>query len=93
MAQAITILMNEAMKLERTEVLGAAPYERAASRRGYAHGCKPKTVNSRLERLELREPQQSDNQQLSGAKGTDPPHENHSDHQDDHRAAENANLI
>jgi transposase-like protein len=57
MAEAITILMNEAMKLERTEVLGAAPYERSTSRRGYANGFKPKTVNSRLGRLELRVPQ------------------------------------
>jgi transposase-like protein len=57
MAEAITILMNEAMKLERTEVLGAAPYERSTSRRGYANGFKPKTVNSRLGRLELRIPQ------------------------------------
>jgi transposase-like protein len=45
------------MKLERTEVLGAAPYERSTSRRGYANGFKPKTVNSRLGRLELRVPQ------------------------------------
>ena len=57
MAEAITILMNEAMKLERTEVLGAAPYERSAGRRGYANGFKPKTVNSRLGRLPLRVPQ------------------------------------
>lgn len=28
MAQAIEILLNEAMKLERAEVLGAGPYER-----------------------------------------------------------------
>ena len=57
MAQAIQILMNEAMKLERTEVLQAAPYERTGERRGYANGFKPKTVTSRLGRLELRVPQ------------------------------------
>jgi putative transposase len=30
MAEAMTILLNEAMKLERTRVIGAAPYERRA---------------------------------------------------------------
>jgi transposase-like protein len=57
MAEAITILMNEAMKLERTEALGATPYERSISRRGYANGFKPKTVHSRLGRLRLQVPQ------------------------------------
>jgi transposase-like protein len=57
MAQAIQILMNEAMKLERAETLHAAPYERTDERRGYANGFKPKTVNSRLGRLELQVPQ------------------------------------
>jgi transposase-like protein len=57
MAQAIQILLNEAMKLERAEVLGAAPYERAATRRGHANGFKPKTVNSRLGQLQLQVPQ------------------------------------
>ena len=57
MAQAIEILMNEAMKLERADVLQAAPYERTDERRGYANGFKPKTVKSRLGRLELRVPQ------------------------------------
>ncbi len=57
MAQAIEILMNEAMKLKRADVLNAAPYERTDDRRGYANGFKPKTVNSRLGRLELKVPQ------------------------------------
>jgi len=57
MAEAITVLMNEAMRLERTETLGATPYERSAARRGYANGFKPKTVHSRLGRLQLRVPQ------------------------------------
>ena len=54
MSQAIEILMNEAMKLERAEVLGAQPYERKQGRRDYANGCKPKTVNSRLGKLKAR---------------------------------------
>jgi len=57
MAEAITVLMNEAMKLQRTETLGATPYERSAARRGYANGFKPKTVHSRLGRLQLNVPQ------------------------------------
>lgn len=57
MAEAITILMNEAMKLERSEALEAEPYERTASRRGYANGYKPRTLNSRLGKLRLRVPQ------------------------------------
>ena len=51
MAEAITVLMNEAMKLERAEALGGGPYERTTTRRDYANGFKPKTVNSRLGRL------------------------------------------
>lgn len=57
LAKAIEILMNEAMKLQRAEALQAQPYERTDERRGYANGFKPKTVNSRLGRLELAIPQ------------------------------------
>ena len=60
MTEAIEILMNEAMKLERAEALGAMPYQRSESRRGYANGFKPKTVNSRLGRLRLQVPQTRD---------------------------------
>ena len=60
MAEAIQILMNEAMKLERAETLGAMPYQRTESRRGYANGFKSKTVNSRLGRLSLNVPQTRD---------------------------------
>jgi len=34
MANAIALLLNEAMKLERSEFLGAGPYERTEERRG-----------------------------------------------------------
>lgn len=57
MAQAIETLMNEAMKLQRSEALGAGPYERTVDRRGHANGFKPKTVASRLGKLELQVPQ------------------------------------
>lgn len=57
MAEAITVLMNEAMKLERAEVLQAGHYERTPHRTGQANGFKDKTVNSRIGKLELRVPQ------------------------------------
>jgi transposase-like protein len=57
MAQAMQSLLNEAMKLERSQVLGARPYERTSERRGYANGYKPKTVHSRVGTLELAVPQ------------------------------------
>jgi transposase-like protein len=57
MARAMQTLLNEAMKLERSQVLGARPYERTTERRGYANGYKPKTVHSRLGTLELAVPQ------------------------------------
>lgn len=60
MSEAMEILLNEAMKLERSEVLGALPYQRSESRRGYANGFKSKTVNSRLGRLQLKVPQARD---------------------------------
>ena len=57
MAEAITILVNEAMKLERSEALNAEPYERTPARRGYANGFKGKTLHSRLGKLALQIPQ------------------------------------
>jgi transposase-like protein len=57
MAQAMQTLLNEAMKIERSQVLGAQPYQRTSQRRGYANGFKPKTVNTRLGALELAVPQ------------------------------------
>lgn len=57
MAQAMQLLLNEAMKLERSVVLGARPFERTPSRRGQANGFKPKTIETRLGPLELRVPQ------------------------------------
>jgi transposase-like protein len=57
MAEALELLLNEAMKIERSEYLGAAPYERSDSRRGHSNGFKPKTVVSRLGKLGLSIPQ------------------------------------
>ena len=57
MAQAMHILLNGVMKLERSQALGAEPYERSADRRGYANGFKPKTVKTRVGELDLNVPQ------------------------------------
>jgi transposase-like protein len=57
MAQAMQTLLNEAMRLERSQVLGAQPYQRTSQRRGYANGFKPKSVETRLGRLDLAVPQ------------------------------------
>ncbi|MCP4115392.1 MAG: IS256 family transposase, partial [Desulfobacteraceae bacterium] len=42
MADAMQILLNEAMKIERSQYLGAEHYERNLQRTGYANGYKPK---------------------------------------------------
>ncbi len=57
MAQALEILFNEAVKVERSRFLGAQAYERTPERRGYANGFKPKTVRSRVGELKLQIPQ------------------------------------
>lgn len=48
MPEAFRILLDHAMKLERSKVLQAEPHERTALRQGYANGFKPKTVATRL---------------------------------------------
>lgn len=60
MAQAMEILFNEAMRLQRDDFLGAGPHERTPDRRGYANGFKPKRLKSRLGQLDLRVPQVRD---------------------------------
>lgn len=53
MAQALTILMNEVMKMERSHHLQSFPYERTPDRQDYANGYKPKRVNTRIGRLDF----------------------------------------
>lgn len=57
MANALQILLNEAMEVERAAFLQAEPYERTASRRGFANGFKAKRVATRAGELDLRVPQ------------------------------------
>jgi len=40
--EALERLFNEAMTIERSEFLGAGPYERNPERRGHSNGFKPK---------------------------------------------------
>ena len=56
-ADVLRILLNEAMKIERDNALGAGLYERIDSRRGYANGYKPKTVDTRIGKLNVDVPQ------------------------------------
>jgi putative transposase len=57
MADAMRLMLNEAMRIERSQVLEAAPYQRTEKRRGYANGFKGKTVSTRLGELALEVPQ------------------------------------
>lgn len=57
MAEAMRIMLNESMKIERSQAIQAAPWERSDNRLGYANGFKPKTVNTRLGPLTVQVPQ------------------------------------
>lgn len=54
---AVALLINEAMRIERSMVLGANPWQRSETRKGYANGYKGKTVDSRFGKLALQVPQ------------------------------------
>ncbi len=60
MGQALKILLDTAMLIERERYLGAQHYERTEERQGYANGFKPKTVKSRVGALKLAVPQTRD---------------------------------
>lgn len=60
LADAVTVLLNSAMVAERSEYLGAAPYQRSAERVGYANGYKDKHLKTRLGALPLKVPQTRD---------------------------------
>ncbi len=60
LAQAVTVLLNEVMKIERAHALGAAPYQRSEDRKGHANGFKPRTINTRIGALTVAVPQQGD---------------------------------
>jgi len=56
-ADVLRILLNEAMKIERDQALGARLYQRTDARRGYANGYKPKTLDTRMGKLSVDVPQ------------------------------------
>jgi putative transposase len=56
-ADVLRILLNEAMKIERDQALGAQLYQRTDTRKGYANGYKPKTVDTRIGKLSVDVPQ------------------------------------
>ncbi len=60
MAQAMTTLMNLAMRMEREQYLGAGHYERSPGRRGYANGTKPKKIDTPVGTLTLVVPKTAD---------------------------------
>ena len=57
MAQAMELLLNECMKVERQQSLGVGPYQRGEARRGQANGFKPKQLKTRVGPLHLQVPQ------------------------------------
>ena len=57
MAAAFATLMNHAMQIEREQVLKAESHQRTSDRQGYANGFKPKTLKTRVGRVDLRIPQ------------------------------------
>ena len=57
MAEAIRLLVNLAMEIERDKYLGVLPYERSERRRGWRNGYKSKSVKTRLGKLEFSVPQ------------------------------------
>ncbi len=57
LADTFRILINEAMKAERSHVLQAQPHQRTPERLGYANGFKDKTVATRVGPIPLKVPQ------------------------------------
>ena len=56
-SRVIETVVNEAMKLERTQALQAEPYERTNERTGYANGFKDKTLSLATGKVLLKIPQ------------------------------------
>jgi putative transposase len=55
--EALRLLIDQAMKIERSQALQAQPHERTDQRQGYANGFKPKTVATRLGNIRFAVPQ------------------------------------
>lgn len=57
MGDALRIIFNQAMLIERESYLKAGAYERNADRVDHANGFKPKTLNTRIGAIEVAIPQ------------------------------------
>ena len=55
--EALRLVLNQAMEIERSNALGAKPYERCETRKGYANGFKPKTIQTRVGQMTVAIPQ------------------------------------
>ena len=66
---ALRLLLNAAMVLERQQHLRAAPYERAKERTGHANGFKEKAFQTRLGKLGLARSAGAGRQLLSAKSG------------------------
>jgi len=60
MTEIFRLLLNTAMKVERSEALCAKPYERNPERKGYANGFKPKKCQTRVGAIDVDIPQVRD---------------------------------
>lgn len=56
-AEAFRLLVNQAMRIERSDALAARPYQRTDARKGHANGYKPKTLATRMGAIPLQIPQ------------------------------------
>lgn len=57
LTEGIRLLVNEAMRVERSHALQAQPYERTDTRKGHANGFKEKTLITRLGPITFEVPQ------------------------------------
>jgi putative transposase len=55
--EAVRLVIDQAMKIERSQVLQAQPHERTDKRQGYANGFKGKTVSTSLGDIRFSVPQ------------------------------------
>jgi len=57
LAEGLRLLVNEAMRLERSHVIQAQPYERTEARQAHSNGFKPKTLATRVGPVTFSVPQ------------------------------------
>jgi putative transposase len=57
LAEGIRLLVNEAMRQERSQALQAQPYQRTQNRQGHANGFKPKALTTRVGSIQFQIPQ------------------------------------